>query len=198
MPTWFVLCMEPLQCFSDNAHPDGFLDGRTMVATAALSAGGLALALRQLKRQLPRRRVPLMGLAAAFVFAAQILQFSDCRRHFRPSSRLRPDRGPARAGRCGSGPYGGPDCSVPCVRRRRPAGAGREHFQHGHCGRGRRLCNFRCVQRLARGPRGVIMGAAFAAWCSAVIAAVLVAGELAISGTAQWAIVFPRWSTCIC
>ena len=50
---------------------------------------------------------------------------------------------------------------------------------------------YRCVQRLARGPRGVIMGAAFAAWCSATMAAILAAGELAISGTAPWAIVFP-------
>lgn len=47
------------------------------------------------------------------------------------------------------------------------------------------------VRRIAGGTRGVIMGAAFAAWCSAALAAILVAGELAISGTAPWAVVFP-------
>ena len=55
--------------------PDGFLDGKTMASTAVLSAGALSLAVRQLRRQLPRRRVPLMGLAGAFVFAAQMLNF---------------------------------------------------------------------------------------------------------------------------
>lgn len=55
--------------------PDGFLDARTLVATAGLAAVGLALALREVRRNLPPRRVPLIGLAAAFVFAAQMLNF---------------------------------------------------------------------------------------------------------------------------
>lgn len=55
--------------------PDGFLDARTLVAAAGLSAVGLAVALRAVRRNLPPRRVPLLGLAAAFVFAAQMLNF---------------------------------------------------------------------------------------------------------------------------
>ena len=55
--------------------PDGFLDARTLVATAGLAAVGLGLALREVRRNLPPRRVPLIGLAAAFVFAAQMLNF---------------------------------------------------------------------------------------------------------------------------
>src|SRR5512145_1942343 len=55
--------------------PDGFLDARTLVTAAGLSAVGLAIALRAVRRNLPPRRVPLLGLAAAFVFAAQMLNF---------------------------------------------------------------------------------------------------------------------------
>jgi len=171
--------------------PDGFLDGRTMVATAALSAGGLALALRQLKRQLPRRRVPLMGLAAAFVFAAQILNFpiaGGTSGHLLGSVLIAVLLGPGAAVlvltavlivQCLVFADGG------------LLALGANIFNMGIVGGVGGYAIYRCVQRLARGPRGVIMGAAFAAWCSAVIAAVLVAGELAISGTAQWAIVFP-------
>jgi cobalt/nickel transport system permease protein len=55
--------------------PDGFIDGKTAATTAALSAVGVGLALRQVRRRLERRRVPLLGLAAAFLFAAQMINF---------------------------------------------------------------------------------------------------------------------------
>jgi len=49
--------------------PDGFIDGKTALATAALSAVGVGVALRQVKRELPPRRIPLLGLAAACGYA---------------------------------------------------------------------------------------------------------------------------------
>src|SRR5512147_218372 len=55
--------------------PDGFLDAKTALATGALAAAGLGLALRDARRSLPPRKVPLMGLSAAFIFAAQMLNF---------------------------------------------------------------------------------------------------------------------------
>src|SRR5512146_2945908 len=55
--------------------PDGFLDTKTAAATGAIAALGLGVALRQARFHLPPRRVPLLGLAAAFVFAAQMLNF---------------------------------------------------------------------------------------------------------------------------
>ena len=55
--------------------PDGFIDGKTALATAALSAAGVGVALRQVKRELPPRKTPLLGLAAAFLFAAQMVNF---------------------------------------------------------------------------------------------------------------------------
>ena len=55
--------------------PDGFLDLKTSLAADALSVGALTLALRDARRTLPPRRVPLLGLAAAFIFAGQMLNF---------------------------------------------------------------------------------------------------------------------------
>ncbi|HAU36110.1 MAG TPA: hypothetical protein DCX07_00135 [Phycisphaerales bacterium] len=55
--------------------PDGFLDAKTAAATGALAIAGLGAALRQARLRLPARRVPLLGLSAAFVFAAQMINF---------------------------------------------------------------------------------------------------------------------------
>ncbi|OGV69327.1 MAG: hypothetical protein A3K19_18735 [Lentisphaerae bacterium RIFOXYB12_FULL_65_16] len=55
--------------------PDGFLDARIAAASGVLALAGVGVALRTVKRTVPPRRVPLIGLAAAFVFAAQMLNF---------------------------------------------------------------------------------------------------------------------------
>ena len=55
--------------------PDGFLNLPTSIATAAVAAGGVALALRGARRELDERTTPLAGLAATFVFAAQLVNF---------------------------------------------------------------------------------------------------------------------------
>jgi cobalt/nickel transport system permease protein len=48
------------------------------------------------------------------------------------------------------------------------------------------------VRRLTGGGvRAALLGAAFAAWCSTLLAAVLAAAELALSGTTPWGLVFP-------
>jgi cobalt/nickel transport system permease protein len=55
--------------------PDGFLDAPTSLATGALAAGTVALALRGARRELDDRTAPLAGLTAAFVFAVQMVNF---------------------------------------------------------------------------------------------------------------------------
>jgi cobalt/nickel transport system permease protein len=55
--------------------PDGFLDAPTTVATGVVAAAALGLALRGARRELDERTAPLAGLAATFVFAAQMLNF---------------------------------------------------------------------------------------------------------------------------
>lgn len=55
--------------------PDGFLTAGTAVATGVVSAGTLGVAFRQAKAQLKDKMVPLAGITAAFVFAAQMFNF---------------------------------------------------------------------------------------------------------------------------
>ena len=55
--------------------PDGFLDAPTSIATAAVAAAGVALALRGARRELDDRTAPMAGLVATFVFAGQMMNF---------------------------------------------------------------------------------------------------------------------------
>ena len=55
--------------------PDGFINAGTSVAAAAISAGGIAIGLKRSAEALEEKQAPLAGLVAAFVFAAQMLNF---------------------------------------------------------------------------------------------------------------------------
>ncbi len=55
--------------------PDGFLNAGTSIATGAASVGAVGYGLRQARRQLDEKRIPLLALTAAFIFAAQMLNF---------------------------------------------------------------------------------------------------------------------------
>lgn len=55
--------------------PDGFIDAGTSLGAGAVSAGGIGVSLRRASRRLSEEQAPLAGLVAAFVFAAQMLNF---------------------------------------------------------------------------------------------------------------------------
>jgi cobalt/nickel transport system permease protein len=55
--------------------PDGFLNVATVATTTVISAGGIANAVRVTGKHLKEKQVPLMGVLAAFIFAAQMLNF---------------------------------------------------------------------------------------------------------------------------
>jgi cobalt/nickel transport system permease protein len=55
--------------------PDGFLGGWVAVATALISFVVVGAALRASGRELTDRQVPLAGIGAAFIFAAQMFNF---------------------------------------------------------------------------------------------------------------------------
>jgi len=55
--------------------PDGFLNAATVATTYTVSAGGVANAVRIANKKLGEKQVPLMGVLAAFIFAAQMLNF---------------------------------------------------------------------------------------------------------------------------
>jgi len=55
--------------------PDGFLNAATVATTCAVSAGGIGGAVKVVGKKLGEKQVPLMGILAAFIFAAQMLNF---------------------------------------------------------------------------------------------------------------------------
>ena len=55
--------------------PDGFLDMKTAVTTAIVSAGAISYSIKKNREVLDDRQVPMMGVAAAFIFAAQMVNF---------------------------------------------------------------------------------------------------------------------------
>jgi len=171
--------------------PDGFLDGKTAVAGGILAAAGLGVALRQARLHLPPRRVPLLGLAAAFVFAAQMINF------------------PVAGGTSGHligavlaavllGPSGAvivisAVLIVQCLMFADGgiSALGANIFNMGVLGGVGGWAIYRVVGRLVKGLFGLILAASFAAWCSTVLGAAACAGELAASHTAPWSVVLP-------
>ena len=147
------------------------------------------MALRR-TRNLPPRRAPLMGLAAAFVFAAQMLNF------------------PIGGGTSGH-LIGGVLCSillgpsaavlviscvliVQCL----------VFADGGVLALGANIFNmalvssvggylvFKTVHRILPGSRGRLASIAIASWLSTVLAAVVCAGQLALSHTVRWPVAF--------
>ena len=171
--------------------PDGFLDAKTAVASGVLAGAGVGVALWQAQRTLPARRVPLLGMTAAFIFAAQMLNF------------------PVAAGTSGHLVGGvlaavlvGPSAAVIVL----TAVLILQCFlfaDGGLTALGANLFNmglvnviagsaiYRGTRRFAAGRRGMVFGAMFASWCATVLAAICCAGQLAWSGKVAWRLVFP-------
>jgi cobalt/nickel transport system permease protein len=55
--------------------PDGFLSPEVAAATGVVAGGVLAFGVQRADEELDERRVPLLGVTAAFVFAVQMLNF---------------------------------------------------------------------------------------------------------------------------
>lgn len=171
--------------------PDSFLDAKTAATSAVLAGGGLTVALRQVHRHLPRRQVPVLGLAAAFIFVGQMLNF------------------PVAGGTSGHLLGGvlaavllGPSAAVialtsvlivQCLL----------FADGGITTLGANIWNlaiinplvgyavYRLVRAMWPGPRGMVIAVAFAGWCATVASAVSCAGQLAWSGNFTWSRVLP-------
>lgn len=55
--------------------PDGFLNLPVLLVTWVIAIGLIAIALKQAQLEYKERTVPLMGVCAAFIFAAQMVNF---------------------------------------------------------------------------------------------------------------------------
>jgi cobalt/nickel transport system permease protein len=171
--------------------PDGFLDAKTAVATGGLAVAGLGVSLHHVRRRLPRRKIPMLGLAAAFVFAAQMLNFpvaGGTSGHLIGGALTAVLLGPSAAVIVLSSVL-----IVQCLlfADGGVTALGANIFNMGIIGGVVGYAIYRSVRGVVPGTRGVVMAAAFAAWCSTVLAAMVCAGELALSGTVAWSIAFP-------
>jgi len=171
--------------------PDGFIDGKTAATTAALSAIGVGMALRQVKRELPPRKIPLLGLAAAFLFVAQMVNF------------------PVAGGTSGHLIGGvlvaallGPSAAVVVVTTvlivqcflfadGGVTALGANIFNMAIIDSVGGYAMYRLICRCIGGNGGRVTAIAFAGWFSVVLAAISCAGQLAWSGTVGWAAGFP-------
>jgi cobalt/nickel transport system permease protein len=171
--------------------PDGFLDAKTAGVSAVLAVGGIAIALRHARTCLPRSAVPLLGLAASFVFAAQMLNFpvaGGTSGHLVGGTLLAVLLGPSAA-----------ILAITCVLIVQCLA----FADGGLLALGANILNmgiivptvgylvYALVAAVARKRTGRLIGLALGAWVSTVLAAAVCAGELAASGTVAWNLALP-------
>jgi cobalt/nickel transport system permease protein len=172
--------------------PDGFLSGLVLAVCWGISLIVIAYAFIRVKRDMDERKVPLMGVVAAAIFAGQMFNF------------------PVAGGTSGHllgatlavillGPWSAVLVMTIVV------SAQALIFQDGGVGAlGANLFNmavigvfvsytvYRAVQRFSKGARwGLFVGGFMAAWTSIFIAALAAALELAFSGTSPANIAIP-------
>jgi cobalt/nickel transport system permease protein len=184
-----------LQLFSSTLAmhiPDGFLNMPVIGITWVLAIALLALCLRQVEAEYQERTVPLMGVCAAFIFAAQMINFPI------PGGTSGHLLGGTLAGVL-LGPWAGSlvmsvvfivqafifqDGGITVM--------GANIFNMGLIGTFGGYYLFRTLRRLVgqNHLQGMVFGSAVAAWVSVVIASMFCASELAISGTVPLPVAF--------
>ncbi|MFO0947590.1 MAG: energy-coupling factor ABC transporter permease [Planctomycetota bacterium] len=163
--------------------PDGFMNMSTALGTGAVGAGGLALSLGKLRQDLGDRAAPLMGVTAAAVFSAQMLNF------------------PVTTGTSGHliggvlaavllGPWAGvvvvsAVLIVQCFLYQDGGvlALGANIVNMALIGSLVGYCIYAPIRRMIQGPKGIVVGAVIAAWFSVLLAAIACSFQLAASGT---------------
>lgn len=163
--------------------PDGFLDAKTWVSLDVVSFGAVSYAVRKTSEVLEEKSVPMMGVMAAFIFAAQMLNF------------------PVFGGT--SGHLLGATLAVvmlgpwPAVLVMTAIFVIQALFfqDGGLLALGANVFNmavvaplaaysiYSIIKRLVSGDRGILVGVFVASWVTVVLAAALTAIELTVSGT---------------
>ncbi|UCG09949.1 MAG: energy-coupling factor ABC transporter permease [Dehalococcoidia bacterium] len=172
--------------------PDGFLNITTVATTYVVSAGGVGNAVRVANRKLSEKQVPLMGVLAAFIFAAQMLNF------------------PIAGGTSGHvigaalaaillGPWAAV-LVMSCVLIAQSLifqdggllALGANIFNMGIIASFAGYYGYRLVNSLlGSSRRGKLVGSAFGAWSSVLLASIACAIELALSGASPIGVVLP-------
>ena len=169
--------------------PDGFLSAPVAMATGAVAVAAIAVAVKATDKKMGEKQVPMMGVLAAFIFAAQMLNFpvaGGTSGHFVGAALAAILLGPWAAVLIMS--------SVLVVQSL--------IFQDGGLlALGANITNmgviavfgsyyiYKGIDALFKhGKSGFLVGAGIGAWFSVVLASLACAAELSISGTSPWAI----------
>lgn len=170
--------------------PDGFLNLPVILVTWVIAIGLIAISLKRAQADYQERAVPLMGVCAAFIFAAQIINFPI------PGGTSGHLLGGTLAGAL-LGPWAGSlvmavvfivqgtlfqDGGLTAL--------GANIFNMGLIGTFGGYYLYKAI-RFAIGRdklQGVLVGVAVAAWTSVVVASIVCAFELALSGTVPLAV----------
>lgn len=163
--------------------PDGFLTLNTWAPAWVISIGGLSYCIKRVSEILKDKMIPLMGVMAAFIFAAQMLNF------------------PVAAGTSGHllggvlaavllGPYAGAVViavvlTIQCLMFQDGGltALGANIFNMSFIGSMGGYLIYNLIRKAIGNNKGVLIGTAVAAWFSVVLAASACAIELAVSGT---------------
>lgn len=165
--------------------PDGFLNLPVIAVTWVIAIGLIALALNRAQTEYQERAVPLMGVCGAFIFAAQMINFPI------PGGTSGHLLGGTLAGAL-LGPWAGSLVMVSVFIVQgvifQDGGLtvlGANIFNMGLIGTFGGYYLYKAIRFAIGGNKlsGMVIAAAVAAWTSVVVASVVCAVELAISGT---------------
>jgi cobalt/nickel transport system permease protein len=172
--------------------PDGFLSAPVAAATGVVAVAAIAVAVKVTNKKMGEKQVPMMGVLAAFIFAAQMLNFpvaGGTSGHFLGAMLAAILVGPWATVLIMS--------SVLAVQSL--------IFQDGGLlALGANITNmgvisvfgsyyvYKGIDALFKHTKaGTLAGAGIGAWFSVVLAALACAAELSISGTSPWTIAIP-------
>jgi len=172
--------------------PDGFLSAPVAVATGVVAVAAIAVAVKMTNKKMGEKQVPMMGVLAAFIFAAQMLNFpvaGGTSGHFVGAALAAILLGPWATVLILS--------SVLVVQSL--------IFQDGGLlALGANITNMGIIAGFGsyyiykgigamfkHGRTGTLLGAGIGAWFSVLVASLACAAELSISGTSPWAIAVP-------
>lgn len=171
--------------------PDGVLDTRIWATLDAVSAGTVAYAIRQTTKQSEEKMIPMMGVMAAFIFAAQLMNIPT------------PGGPPVHlvgavlaAVLLGPWPATVVMTAVLAVQSllMQDGGLlalGANVFNIGVIGTLGGYCIFLAVHKFVKSDRGVIAGSFVAAWLSTLVSTGAVALQMIVSGATPAKLVLP-------
>ncbi|HHT9109253.1 MAG TPA: energy-coupling factor ABC transporter permease [Candidatus Wunengus sp. YC64] len=174
--------------------PDGFLDTKTWIGMGCISTVFIGIAVRTANKKISEKHIPLLGVMAAFVFAAQMFNFpvgGGTSGHFMGATLIAILLGP-----WASVLIMTTVLTVQCLifQDGGLTALGANIFNMGIVGGFFGYYINTIIQFFVQGRKGLFIGSFTAAWCSLVLSATCCALELSISGTAPLKIVLSAMS----